>query len=132
MSCEKGLKPFSPIQRKVKAGSKNPIHKWEMLFSGHYSVSLWRCARVELIQVFRTVNIRGGLEEKKFHIVFFRGSFLAERGPRGISTCYSGYSSFWRSSDDEIASNGCFWISNVDYDRYAIPRDIHEETARSA
>lgn len=74
----------------------------------------------------------GGLEEKEFHIVFFRGSFLAERGPRGISTCYSAYSSFWRSSDDEIASNGCFWISNVDYDRYAIPRDVHEETARSA
>lgn len=24
----------------------------------------------------------GGLEEKEFHIVFLRGSFLAERGPR--------------------------------------------------
>ena len=24
------------------------------------------------------------------------------------------------------------WISKVDYDRYAIPRDIHKETARSA
>lgn len=31
---------------------------------------------------------------------------MAVRSPRGISTSYSGYSSFWRSGNDELTLGG--------------------------
>lgn len=73
----------------------------------------------------------GGLEEKEFHIVFFRGSFLAERGPRGVPVILDIHH-FGGLVTMKLRRMAVCWISNVDSDRYAIPRDIHEETARSA
>lgn len=46
---------------------------------------------------------------------------MAVRGPRGISTSYSGYSSFRRSGNDELTLSGylldskCTWSTSSGY-----------------